>query len=333
MRASLIRRLSWLGGLLGARGRVPVGDDGCEPVAPGAAAPPIQAPGAVAGRTRPAPVESFPAPPPVALSRRAQVKSVRFDTIEESHVYKTTARGELRMHIVRPMEPPPKALGRPCMVFFHGGGWRRPLIRQFQPFCDLLAQRGIVGMCAEFRLLQAEELIPVEAVADARSAMRWVRRHAARFGCDPARIGAAGGSSGGHLALMTALHAPVDDPDDELNIDSTPALLVLLNAPLNFDGYASSVPETERRRFSPYHLLDASLPPTLALHGTRDQVVSFRQLLQFQELATALEVKQLKVVPFEGRGHGFFNRGNGEPGDFARTALEIAEFLGEHGWM
>jgi acetyl esterase/lipase len=252
--------------------------------------------------------------------------------VEESIVYKTTTQGDLRMHIVRPMNPP-AGRGRPCMVFFHGGGWRRGLPRQFLPFCTLLAQRGVVGMSAEFRLMADDELIPVDAVADARSAMRWIRANAARLACDPARIGAAGGSSGGHLALMTALCAPVDDPADDLSIDPTPALLVLLNTPLNFDGYASSVPEAQRHRYSPYHLLDANLPPTLAMHGTCDQVVSYRQLQQFEELARALGVKHLKVVPFEGRGHGFFNRGGGEPGDFARTALEIAGFLGEHGWM
>jgi len=253
-------------------------------------------------------------------------------TTQESVVYKTTPRGDLAIDIVRPAGSAPAA-PRPCVVFFHGGGWKRGQAHQFVAYSQVLAQRGVIGLNVEYRLMQEGQMIPVEAVEDARSAMRYVRRNAARLGCDPARIGAGGGSSGGHLALMTAVKSPVEDAHDDLAIDPRPALLLLFNAPMNFDDYPSPVPLAERRRFSPYYLIDASFPPTLMQHGTADKVVPFRQVAQFRDKLATLGVNTLKVVPFEGRGHGFFNRGKGQPGDFDRAAGEMVSFLQQQGWI
>jgi acetyl esterase/lipase len=276
------------------------------------------------------------APPPAVVAPVVDAPPVippRRSIGVESVIYKQTNARALHMTIVRPAGTDP-APGRPCVLFFHGGGWRRGTPQQFLPYCTLLAQRGVVGMTAEYRLLEGvNDEVPVHAVADARSAMRWVRVNAGRFGVDPARIAAGGGSSGAHLAVMAAMNSPVDDAADDLSIDPRPAALILLNPPCNFDAYASSVPITQRRLYSPFHLLDDSLPPTLMLHGTADRVIPFSQITEFQLRARSVGARQLKVVPFEGRGHGFFNRGKGEPGDFMRSAVEIGHFLGGLGWM
>ena len=60
-------------------------------------------------------------------------------------------------------------------------------------------------------------LLP-EIVNDLHRSVRFIRLHAARFGVDPNRLGAFGGSSGGHLTLMLATTADDGDPKagDEL---------------------------------------------------------------------------------------------------------------------
>jgi acetyl esterase/lipase len=253
--------------------------------------------------------------------------------LQETQVYKTTDRGPLHIEIYKPPGVAP-AGGRPCIVFFHGGGWRRGSPRQFRAFSTLLAERGVIGMSAEYRLLQEDDgAIPVDAVQDARSALRWVRRNAAQLGCDLQRIGAGGGSSGGHLALMTAMKTNVDDPKDDLAIDPRPAALVLLNAPLNFDDYASPVPLAERRKLAPFYLVDGTLPPTLMMQGTKDRTVSYQHAVAFRDKAQQLGVKDLTLVPFEGRKHGFFNKGKGEPGDFDTAAGDMMGFLHRLGWL
>ncbi len=252
---------------------------------------------------------------------------------QDSQVFKTTSRGALHIEIVRPAGAVP-AGGRPCVVFFHGGGWRRGSTKQFMAFSNLLAQRGVIGMSAEYRLLEGPEgAVPIDAVEDARSAMRWVRKNATQLGCDVNRIGAGGGSSGGHLALMTAMKTPLDDPKDDLGIDPRPAALVVLNAPLNFDDYPSPVPVLERRKVAPFYLVDGTLPPTLMMQGTKDKVVPYRQATQFLDKAKSLGVRDITLIPFEGRSHGFFNKGKGEPGDFDAAAGNMMDFLHRLGWL
>ena len=68
------------------------------------------------------------------------------------------------------------------------------------PFCDAFAGRGFVCMRVEYRTRGKDGVLPGEDIADAMSAIRWVRGHAALLGIDPARVVAAGGSSGGYLA-------------------------------------------------------------------------------------------------------------------------------------
>jgi acetyl esterase/lipase len=264
-----------------------------------------------------------------AVGGHANAAGVTHETV----VYKTTDRGPLRIEVYKPAGVAP-ASGRPCMVFFHGGGWRRGSTRQFMAFSTLLAQRGVIGMSAEYRLLQEDDgAIPIDAVEDARSALRWVRSNAARLGCDAGRIGAGGGSAGGHLALMTAMKGAVDDPKDDLAVDPRPEALVLFNAPVNFDDYPSPVPIAERRKLAPYYLVDATLPPTLMMQGTRDQTVSYKQAVAFRDKAKELGAKDVTLIPFEGRKHGFFNKGKGEPGDFDASASDMMDFLHRLGWL
>jgi len=253
--------------------------------------------------------------------------------VPESFVYKTTDRGPLHVQVIKPAGPAP-AGGRPCVLFFHGGGWRRGSANQFVPFSTLLARHGVIGMSAEYRLLGPDEdAVPREAIQDARSAMRWARQNAEKFGCDGRRIGAGGGSAGGTLALLTAMPVPADDPKDDLHVDPRPAALVVFNAPLDLDDYPSRVPLAERRRYAPYYQLDRNLPPTLIMQGTKDHTVPMEQVTRFCDKARMLGARDVTVVPFEGRNHGFFNKGKGQPGDFDAAAGHMLDFLRRLGWI
>ena len=89
---------------------------------------------------------------------------------------------------------------RPAIVCFFGGGWTGGTPRQFLPQCKYLATRGMVAIAADYRVASRNHVKAVDCVRDAKSAIRYVRKNAARLGVDPERIVAAGGSAGGHLA-------------------------------------------------------------------------------------------------------------------------------------
>jgi len=69
----------------------------------------------------------------------------------------------------------------------------------------------------------------MDEIADAKSAMRWVRGHADELSIDRSRIAAVGSSASGVLLADTALIADFDDPADDKQIDPRPNALVLYN--------------------------------------------------------------------------------------------------------
>lgn len=280
----------------------------------------VPAPPAPAGTAVAATAPTSAAAAPAALPRKQIVN------------YKHVAQGDLILQIVRPA--PAQFPGpRPAIVFFHGGGWRTGSPAKFKPFSEALAEHGVVGISAQYRLMEPNERLPHDAVRDARSALRYVRAHAESLGVDRERIGAGGASSGGHLALMTALKPPYDDPSDDLSVSPKPALLILMNPPLDMDDFPSPVPVAQRRDLSPLHLLEPGLPPTLIFQGTADKVVPARQAPVFRDRAMALGNKDVTVVMFEGRKHSFFNAGKGDGSDFTATLNRIIEMLTRLGWI
>ncbi len=93
-----------------------------------------------------------------------------------------------------------------AFVYFHGSGWHF-LDKDFntRPFFRHLAAQGHVVMDVAYRLCPETEFFGM--LGDAKRAIAWMKQNAARYGVDPARVMAGGGSAGGHLALLAA-YAP-----------------------------------------------------------------------------------------------------------------------------
>jgi acetyl esterase/lipase len=86
-----------------------------------------------------------------------------------------------------------------------GGAWLQGNKGHSPPMLTYLAQRGIVCVSAQYRLLDDEKhAFPVNLV-DIKHCVVWLRRNAHKFGADPNFIVSCGGSAGGHLAALLAL--------------------------------------------------------------------------------------------------------------------------------
>ena len=99
-----------------------------------------------------------------------------------------------------PEGTPPSGLG---IVYLHGGAWHW-MDKGFgtRPFFGHLAAQGHVVMDVAYRL--CPEVGIHGMVTDARRAVAWIKTNAASYGVDPGRVVLAGGSSGGHVALLAA---------------------------------------------------------------------------------------------------------------------------------
>ena len=213
---------------------------------------------------------------------------------------------------------------RPGMVLFFGGGWVGGDTAQFYPQARHLANLGIVAISAQYRTRNSHGTDPFTAVADGKSAMRWVRSHAAELGVDPGRILASGRSAGGHVAACSVMVDGFDDPGDDLTVSPVPQALILFNPVLDTTerGYGTEKVGERKTEASPTHLVRAGLPPTLVLHGTTDTVVPHENAERFCRLMTAAG-NRCELESYEGQIHGFFQHERGE--EFFLKALHRTE--------
>ena len=146
-----------------------------------------------------------------------------------SETYRELGDVSLRLHGFRPRQGAPTGT---AIVFFFGGGWTGGTPVQFFPHCIGLAARGATCFAAEYRVKGAHGTTPFECVADAKAAIRWLRRNAERLGFAPDRIVAGGGSAGGHLAACAAL-VPWEEDGADTSESCVPEALLLFNALLD----------------------------------------------------------------------------------------------------
>lgn len=84
------------------------------------------------------------------------------------------------------------------------------------------------GQLPKLSLQKISELPrPRDQVADAKSAIRFLRASAAEVGIDPLRIAATGTSGGGDLALQSYINSDFEDPQDDQAVSPRPNALVL----------------------------------------------------------------------------------------------------------
>lgn len=246
--------------------------------------------------------------------------------------YKETPQGELRLHFFDPAGLK-KNDKRPAIIFFFGGGWQSGAPSQFYAQARHLASRGMVAICAEYRIKKTHSTDPRACVMDAKSAMRWVRRRAQNLGIDPDRIAAGGGSAGGHLAAATATLFWFDEPGEDSSVSCVPDALVLFNPVYDNseNGYGYDRVSEYWEEFSPMHKLKPGMPPTIVFLGTSDKLIPVETARKFQKTMRD-NGDRSELVLYKDMPHGFFNPGK-ENSKYKETLAETDAFLVSLGWL
>jgi acetyl esterase/lipase len=195
------------------------------------------------------------------------------------------------------------------VVFFHGGFWDSPTPTQFVPHCLHFASRGAVAVAAETRTGARHGTGPVEAVADARDLIRWLRHNADTFHIDPQRVVAGGASGGAFLALQTALPKPKAMPPVDGLCCRPQALILfsaLVNTTLKGQAYGRFPDARTAKQLSPLRLLRRKLPPMILFHGKSDRITPYDEVERFRR-GMRWRGNHCELVDFERADHSFFN--------------------------
>lgn len=125
-------------------------------------------------------------------------------TVDPDVVYGTQPDGALLTLDVCSPAGAASGLPRPAVISIHGGSWARgdKGNSDWRAVCTWLASEGFVAYSVNYRLVPTVRF--PAAIDDLALAVEWIRRddNAARYGIDPDRVGAFGGSAGGNLAAL-----------------------------------------------------------------------------------------------------------------------------------
>ena len=237
----------------------------------------------------------------------------------EKVFYKSTEQADLNLFFYKPLDFDSSKIYN-CIIFFHGGGWNSGDYKQFQRQSIYFASRGIVAISAEYRIRNKHGTSPIEAMEDAKSAIRFVRSNAKLFSINPDKIAAAGGSAGGHLAAVTANIDLFDNKDEDLSISSKPNLLILYNPVLHYGRKWQWIKDPSDA--SPFENIKEGSPPTIILTGTKDKIVPVELIENYKKRMESVG-SRCDVIFYEGAEHAFFNKGD----DFIDTVLQSDKFL------
>ncbi len=118
----------------------------------------------------------------------------------------------VKLWVYYPRKPEGKA-DRPCVLYFHGGGWIGGSIFTVENPCKLLVELADCVVINVDYPLAPEQAYPhgFDACFDT---VKHVYAHAADYGIDPNKIAVAGDSAGGNLAAACSLK----DRDEKLDI-------------------------------------------------------------------------------------------------------------------
>ncbi|MFC8520319.1 prolyl oligopeptidase family serine peptidase [Streptomyces sp. NPDC057257] len=229
----------------------------------------------------------------------------------------------------------PRSAGRkPLVVFITGGEWVMAERTGNLDQRTYIADQGYAVASVQYRTTTSGATYK-DALADVKSALRYLRANAATYGIDTDHVFVWGQSAGGYLAAMTGVTNgdTAYDVGDHLDQSSEVQGVVDEFGPANLSKIASDYdqaaqdsnyaagnsaaqwvygPATTRsvREYTsevaaadPATHISSSTPPFLLLHGSADRLVSPSQTLN---LFTALKDKGVDAqrVVLTGAGHG-----------------------------
>lgn len=219
----------------------------------------------------------------------------------------------------------------PAIIFFFGGGWTRGDKNQFEPHAKYFSSRDMVCFLVDYRVKTRQQTTPFESLKDAKSAVRYVRKHAAEFHVDTSKIVASGGSAGGHLAAATALIKGFNEKVEDSLISCIPNALVLFNPVIDNGpgGYGYERIGYRYKDFSPLHNILEGAPPTILFLGTDDKLIPV-ETAKYYKVVMQKVGSRCDLKLYEGEGHGFFKFKHKY---YLKTVLETDKFLQSLGYL
>lgn len=213
---------------------------------------------------------------------------------------------------------------RPLVIYITGGGFMIAPRKSALDLRTYVAEAGFVVASIEYRTVP-DGATWRDGLADVKSAIRYLRKHAGEYGVDPAHVAVWGESAGGYLASMAGVTGGEtqfdvgDDPQVDSRVqavvdkfgaadvtriadDFDPATKAAMASPHN-PLFAYISPQEASLAANPVTHVDARDPPFLLFHGSQDTLISPSQTLVVHQALRKAGVDSTRYV-LDGANHG-----------------------------
>ena len=249
------------------------------------------------------------------------------------YLYSKHGDNKLKAYV---FSPPQKEIkeSRSAIVIFHGGGWTIGEPAWAFGRAKHFKELGMVAIAAQYRLSNQKDVTPIEAMADAREIIKWMRINKDSLHINPDKIVAYGWSAGAHLAASAAIF---NDPH------STPNALVLISPAVSLqrDDWFNKILLNRANidSVSPEKNVREGLPPTIILQGRDDTVTPLAGVKNFADKMIAAG-NHCELIIYDGVGHLFTPSSqpddgwpNPDPKIQAEAFAKVDEFLKVFGYI
>ena len=225
--------------------------------------------------------------------------------------------------VLQAVRPWNKTQKYPLVVFVQGSGWKHPNIFPQLPQLCALARRGYVCASVVHRNAVVGNAFPA-CLEDVKCAIRYLRAHAAEYCIDTERVCVWGTSSGGNLAMLTAVTGDLDCYKTAEYSEQSDSVQLCISCfgPVNIHRLAKELRwdvsqdptfvglkgcrdvDTVMDEMTPTSYLKpgASYPPMLILGGDNDMVVPFSHAEEMYSALNALG-SAAELIKVEGAEH------------------------------
>jgi acetyl esterase/lipase len=273
----------------------------------------------------------------------------QFDVAIEDIAYQHHGGAALLARLYRPVGHQATV----AVVDVHGGAWVVGDRTQHQAMDQAMAAHGVLVASVDFRQPPGNPY--PTSLQDVNFAVRWLKHTAPALGASPTcRIGAFGGSSGGHVVILAGLR-PRDPRYAALPLAAAPTLdaslaFVIADAPVTdpYTRYLTSVAAGRTDVVERHHLYwpadadaidgnpnrilqrgeSVDLPPLLITQGTADQSVPIATTREFVERYRQAG-GDVQLLTFDGLGHGFILHDPARP-ESIQQAEAVRAFIDRH---
>jgi acetyl esterase/lipase len=214
-------------------------------------------------------------------------------------------------------QPDPAKANGTAVIICPGGGYSHLAIdHEGDEVARKFTENGVTAFVLKYRLpsdttMEDKSFGPLQ---DAEQAIYVVRKNAAKWKIDPAKVGIMGFSAGGHLASSLAVHYGDSKIENKEKLSLRPDFAVLIYPVVSFlaSAHTGSLKnligpaetQAQKEYFSNERNVDAQTPITFLVHANDDKTVPVENSILFEQALVKNKVA-VETHLYQAGGHGF----------------------------